>query len=175
VLVWLQPVIMPEDKQRIGEFVGQAPTDLQDLGATDFIHLDRSRAAYWRTGIDELLKSVDDLIATPPQPQPPTLGLQAPAPAPDGEPQLERQQEPEPQSLVRTNSVLATAKVEALLMEIDLEQYAAVFLQQGYSFVSDLLDADASKQQTCLSLRKCARMQAACRSDLSRVPVLAAR
>jgi hypothetical protein len=77
--------------------------------------------------------------------------------------------------LVRTNSVLATAKVEALLMEIDLEQYAAVFSQQGYSFVSDLLDADASKQQTCLSLRKCARMQAACRSDLSRVPVLAAR
>ena len=91
MLVWLQPVIMPADKQRISEFVGQAPTDLQDLGATDFIHLDRSRAAYWRTGIDELLKSVDDLIANPPQPQPPTLGLQAPAPAPDGEPQPEPQ------------------------------------------------------------------------------------
>ena len=91
MLVWLQPVIMPADKQRISEFVGQAPTDLQDLGATDFIHLDRSRAAYWRTGIDELLKSVDDLIATPPQPQQPMPGIQAPAPAPDGEPQPEPQ------------------------------------------------------------------------------------
>jgi hypothetical protein len=90
-------------------------------------------------------------------------------------PELQQEPEPAPMDLVRTNSVLATAKVEALLMEIDLEQYAAVFSQQGYSFVSDLLDADASKQQTCLSLRKCARMQAACRSDLSRVPVLAAR
>jgi len=96
-------------------------------------------------------------------------------PAPVLPPELQQGPEPEPIDLVRTNSVLATAKVEDLLMEIDLEQYAAVFSQQGYSFVSDLLDADASKQQTCLSLRKCARMQAACRSDLSRVPVLAAR
>ena len=39
----------------------------------------------------EMLKSVDDLIATPPQPQPPTLGIQAPAPVPDGEPQPEPQ------------------------------------------------------------------------------------
>jgi hypothetical protein len=96
-------------------------------------------------------------------------------PAPVPPPELQQGPEPEPIDLVRTNSVLATAKVEDLLMEIDLEQYAAVFSQQGYSFVSDLLDADASKQQTCLSLRKCARMQAACRSDLSRVPVPAAR
>jgi O-acetyl-ADP-ribose deacetylase (regulator of RNase III) len=59
----IQPVMLPEDKKRIGEFLGQAPADLKGLGAVDFIHLDRSRAAYWETGIDELLLGMGDLIA----------------------------------------------------------------------------------------------------------------
>jgi len=60
----IQPVILPEDKWRVGEFLDQAPLDLKDLGAVDFIHLDRSRAAYWETSIDEVVKSMDDLVAT---------------------------------------------------------------------------------------------------------------
>lgn len=42
----IQPVVAAEDKGRIGEFLEQAPDDLKDLGAIDFIHLDRSRPAY---------------------------------------------------------------------------------------------------------------------------------
>eukprot|EP01047_Picozoa_sp_COSAG01_P024051 COSAG01_NODE_1474_length_10192_cov_7.027742_2_plen_2062_part_00 len=59
----IQPVILPEDKSKVGEFLGQAPADLKDLGAVDFIHLDRSRAAYWKAGVDELIQSMDDLVA----------------------------------------------------------------------------------------------------------------
>ena len=50
-------------KWRVGEFLDQAPLDLKDLGAVEFIHLDRSRAAYWETSIDEVVKSMDDLVA----------------------------------------------------------------------------------------------------------------
>ncbi len=46
----IQPVVVAEDKSRIGEFLVQAPEDLKDLGAVDFIHLDRSRPAYWKAG-----------------------------------------------------------------------------------------------------------------------------
>eukprot|EP01047_Picozoa_sp_COSAG01_P058655 COSAG01_NODE_6939_length_3431_cov_3.279712_3_plen_755_part_00 len=69
----IQPVIMPEDKQRIGEFLAQAPPDLKEgLAKADFIHLDRSRIAYWETGIDELIKSMQDLtgLLGGPEPEP---------------------------------------------------------------------------------------------------------
>ena len=55
----IQPVIIPEDKGRIGELLQLAPVDLQDLGqVADFIHLDRSRSSYWRAGMDDLLKNI---------------------------------------------------------------------------------------------------------------------
>ena len=60
----IQPVIHPDDKKRIGELVALAPPDLRFLGAAaDFIHIDRSRPAYWRTGVDEVIEGANNLIA----------------------------------------------------------------------------------------------------------------
>ena len=60
----IQPVIHPNDKERIGELVALAPPDLQFLGAAaDFIHIDRSRPAYWRTSVDEVIEGANNLIA----------------------------------------------------------------------------------------------------------------
>ena len=59
----IQPVVSREDKQRIGEFVGQIPGDLKDLGKVDFKALDRISPAIWTTSIDEMLKSIDALSA----------------------------------------------------------------------------------------------------------------
>ena len=61
----IQPVMAAEDKTRVGVFLGQAPDDLKDLGATDFIHLDRSRIAYWEAGINEVRRAIEKLAAAP--------------------------------------------------------------------------------------------------------------
>ena len=60
----IQPVVLPDDKSRIGQLLGLAPADLKDLGKVDFIHLDRSRTSYWNAGIDDVLDSVDRLVAS---------------------------------------------------------------------------------------------------------------
>lgn len=57
----IQPVIRAEDKQKIGQFIHQAPSDLKDLGKVDFIHLDRSRPAYWEVGIKEVMAGMDSM------------------------------------------------------------------------------------------------------------------
>eukprot|EP01046_Picozoa_sp_COSAG06_P007956 COSAG06_NODE_397_length_16244_cov_230.792320_16_plen_322_part_00 len=57
----IQPVILADDKKRIHELLALAPEDLHDLGRTDFIHLDRSRPAFWQTSVDEVLKNIADL------------------------------------------------------------------------------------------------------------------
>ena len=54
----IQPVMSVEDKLRVGVFLGQAPADLKDLGSTDFIHLDRSRIAYWEVGVKEVCNAI---------------------------------------------------------------------------------------------------------------------
>ena len=59
----IQPVIARDDKARIGEFIAQAPSDLQDLGSVDFKALDRISPAMWTTSIDELISSIDRLRA----------------------------------------------------------------------------------------------------------------
>ena len=59
----VQPVIHADDKQRVGEFLALAPPDLQYLGGVDFIHLDRSRPAYWQVGVDEVIKGADSLAS----------------------------------------------------------------------------------------------------------------
>jgi hypothetical protein len=60
----IQPVIHPDDKERIGELVALAPPDLRFLGAAaDFIHIDRSRPAFWQTGVDEVIEGANNLIA----------------------------------------------------------------------------------------------------------------
>jgi hypothetical protein len=66
----IQPVIMREDKDDIGRYLGQAPADLQDLGQVDFKTLDRVGPAIWNTSIDELIKSMDDLIGVSSEPEP---------------------------------------------------------------------------------------------------------
>ncbi len=54
--VTIQPVVQREDKERIGEFLDQAPDDLQPyLRGIDFKALDRISPAIWKTCIDELL------------------------------------------------------------------------------------------------------------------------
>ena len=60
----IQPVVLAQDKARIGELLSLAPSDLQDLGSkADFIHLDGSRPSYWAAGIDDVIKNVNDLVA----------------------------------------------------------------------------------------------------------------
>eukprot|EP01047_Picozoa_sp_COSAG01_P050774 COSAG01_NODE_5168_length_4438_cov_4.333026_1_plen_1066_part_00 len=59
----IQPVILADDKKRIGDLLALAPEDLQDLGRkADFIHLDRSRPSYWQAGVDDILTNVADLV-----------------------------------------------------------------------------------------------------------------
>ena len=57
--VRIQPVMSAEDKSRVGVFLAQAPADLKDLGNTDFIHLDRSRVAYWQAGVKEVCEAIE--------------------------------------------------------------------------------------------------------------------
>ena len=58
------PLIRAEDKKKIGQFITMAPDDLKDLGNTDFIHLDRTRARYWEAGVDEVLDAFRKMTAT---------------------------------------------------------------------------------------------------------------
>ena len=75
----IQPVILAKDKENIGQLLSLAPPDLQDLGAkADFIHLDGSRPAYWTAGIDEVIRNMNDLVASARQ--------LAPKPEPEPEP-----------------------------------------------------------------------------------------
>ena len=100
----IQPVILADDKKRIGEFIGQAPEDLKDLGGVDFIHLDRSRPAYWQVGVDEVMKGADALAShgmrqrSGAQPEPePQQPEPEPEPGPEPEPQRQEASEPEPE------------------------------------------------------------------------------
>ena len=47
------------DKSRVGVFLQQAPADLKGLGDVDFIHLDRSRPAYWEAGVKEVCEAIE--------------------------------------------------------------------------------------------------------------------
>ena len=77
----IQPVILAKDKENIGQLLSLAPPDLQDLGAkVDFIHLDGSRPAYWTAGIDEVIRNMNDLVASARQ--------LAPEPEPEPEPEF---------------------------------------------------------------------------------------
>jgi hypothetical protein len=64
----IQPVVAAKDKTRIGEFLSQAPSDLQDLGSVDFIHLDGSRPRYWKAGIEEVMRNIRDIGEQQPHP-----------------------------------------------------------------------------------------------------------
>jgi hypothetical protein len=92
----IQPVIQVEDKQRIGELLGEAPDDLSTvLSQVDFVDLNRSRPAYWEASVDEVLRSVKWLVAAAPTlapgpgpgPGPKPEPEPAPAPAPEPEPE----------------------------------------------------------------------------------------
>ena len=47
----IQPILRVEDKQRIGEFLAQAPDDLKYLGGVDWIDLNRGDNEYWDLGV----------------------------------------------------------------------------------------------------------------------------
>eukprot|EP01047_Picozoa_sp_COSAG01_P057569 COSAG01_NODE_6670_length_3554_cov_2.322431_2_plen_992_part_00 len=52
----IQPVLLPAHKDRVGEFLTTAPQDLQSLGdEVEWLTLDRSHLAYWKTGVDVLI------------------------------------------------------------------------------------------------------------------------
>jgi hypothetical protein len=50
----IQPTIRFEDKQNIGDMMSLAPDDLQFMGETEFIELERNDGAYWNVGIRKL-------------------------------------------------------------------------------------------------------------------------
>ena len=52
----IQPTIRFEDKQNIGDMMSLAPDDLQFMGETEFIELERNDGAYWNVGIRKLLE-----------------------------------------------------------------------------------------------------------------------
>ena len=96
----IQPVILAKDKESIGQLLSLAPPDLQDLGAkVDFIHLDGSRPAYWKAGIDEVIRNMNDLVASSagptrrdvlqPEPEPTFTHVLQPEPEPELEPEPE--------------------------------------------------------------------------------------
>ena len=82
----IQPVILADDKKRVGDLLALAPSDLQGIGDVDFIHLDRSRPRFWEAGIDELLENITDLQPLSPRP---LLVEPEPAPEPELQPQSE--------------------------------------------------------------------------------------
>jgi hypothetical protein len=57
--VAVQPVVRVEDKQRIGELLAGAPSDLRSLGSVDFIELIRSDHEYWQTGLNKLIRAAE--------------------------------------------------------------------------------------------------------------------
>ena len=57
--VMIQPVILMEDKQRIGEFLASAPEDLKYLGNIDFIELKRNDREFWEVGLNKIVRSVN--------------------------------------------------------------------------------------------------------------------
>jgi len=95
VEVPIQPVIAAEDKQKVGEFIGQAPQDLKDLGQVDFSHLDRSDLRIWDTAVEIMLKNIEALAdGGPPQVHgdatvsEPASSTAPPEPEPEPEPEL---------------------------------------------------------------------------------------
>jgi hypothetical protein len=56
----IQPVILREDKHRIGNLLSQAPSDLKHLGGVDFMAMD---PLIWNTCVDELLRKTAELAA----------------------------------------------------------------------------------------------------------------
>ena len=53
---YIQPVIRDADKQRIGEFMGDAPDDMKFLGSVDWIDMNRGAIQYWNVGVDMIIK-----------------------------------------------------------------------------------------------------------------------
>ena len=87
----IQPVIRREDKHSIGKFIKQAPGDLQDLGAIDFISLDDISPSIWATSVDEVLRGVDRLV-TEAAANPASFILPTPHAGPEPEPEQEELQ-----------------------------------------------------------------------------------
>jgi hypothetical protein len=54
----IQPVVAREDKNKIGELIAAAPSDLRCLGDVNFQPLDRISPAIWSTSMDELVKAM---------------------------------------------------------------------------------------------------------------------
>ena len=60
----IQPVIMVDDKKRIGEFLSAAPSDMQALGQVDWIDMNRGAVQYWEVGVDMLEERLEEARAT---------------------------------------------------------------------------------------------------------------
>ena len=56
----IQPVILADDKRRIGELLALAPADIQsyNLGHVDIIHLDDSRPSAWNAGVGDVIENI---------------------------------------------------------------------------------------------------------------------
>ena len=57
-----QPVVDAADKTRIGEFLGQAPDDLRDLGSIDFIELHTSDPDHWALSVQKVLLKLEEQL-----------------------------------------------------------------------------------------------------------------
>ena len=58
----VQPVVDAADKTRIGEFLGQAPDDLRDLGSIDFIELHTSDPDHWALSVQKVLLKLEEQL-----------------------------------------------------------------------------------------------------------------
>ena len=118
----IQPVILADDKKRVGDLLALAPSDLQGIGDVDFIHLDRRRGLpIWEAGIDALLENITD--------------LQPLSPRPLSEP------EPEPQTDARH---LPGGAFPRLTNETIREAVAAFCEEDGGKYEADFLHSPAA-------------------------------
>eukprot|EP01047_Picozoa_sp_COSAG01_P046570 COSAG01_NODE_4385_length_5079_cov_1.805622_5_plen_429_part_00 len=59
----IQPVLLAEDKTRVGELLLDAPTDLRDLGDIEWVHLDQTNTYYWKEGLIWLMATMNKLVS----------------------------------------------------------------------------------------------------------------
>ncbi|XRB16746.1 hypothetical protein RI054_13g65900 [Pseudoscourfieldia marina] len=108
--VAIQPILRVDDKKRVGEFIGDAPDDLKDIGKVDWVDLNRGDNEYWDVGVNKLVKRLEEA--------------------------RKRVRQPAAQEAVGKNSMHAEAV--ALLKEMHLDKYADALFKEGVVTAADL-------------------------------------
>eukprot|EP00976_Prorocentrum_cordatum_P037399 760108-Prorocentrum_minimum.AAC.1 len=125
---YIQPVIRDADKQRIGEFMGDAPDDMKFLGSVDWIDMNRGAIQYWNVGVDMIIKRANN---------PPELNYKVPSKS----------------SPAAASSSTTVGDVDSEVMEflrdLKLDKYVPALAEQGVSTLDDLKEVDEEVMDVC--------------------------